>query len=181
VRDRLRRLFCGTQRERIPDAAFVIMSVFIRIRNALSPPDKRIDTFGIRNGHTVIDYGCGPGVYLRRASELVDVHELAMKAVKCRVNKYDLKNVEPVLAHGYSCNLDDHTADVIYAVDMFHMVKNPTPFLRELHRLLKGNGHLIIDDGHQSRELTKAKIRNSAVWNIVEEYRDRLKCAPIHE
>lgn len=188
VGDRLRKVFCGAQLERIPDAAFVAMSFFIRIRNALFPTDKRIETFGIEEGHTVIDYGCGPGVYVRRASELVgptgkvyavDVHKLAVESVNRITDKYNLRNVEAMLAQGYSCSLDDHIADVIYALDMFHMVREPTPFLHELHRLLKRNGYLIIDHGHQSRELAKAKMKDSGVWDIVEEYRRGLKCAPI--
>jgi ubiquinone/menaquinone biosynthesis C-methylase UbiE len=188
VIDTLRKVFCGAQLERIPDAAFVAMSFLIRVRNALFRADKRIETFGIRDGHTVIDYGCGPGVHVRRASELVgrtgrvyavDVHRLAVESVNRIIDKYDLSNVEAVLAHGYSCSLDDHIADVIYALDMFHMVREPTAFLYELHRLLKRNGYLIIDHGHQSRELAKAKMRESGVWDIVEEYRRGLKCAPI--
>jgi len=188
MRDRLRTVFCGTQKERIPDAAFIVMSFLIRIRNVLFPADRRIETFGIREGYTVIDYGCGPGVYVRRASELVgqtgrvyavDVHKLAIESVNRIIGKYKLSNVETVLAYGYSCSLDDHIADVIYALDMFHMVREPAPFLHELHRLLKRNGYLIIDHGHQSRELAKAKMKESGVWDIVEEYRRGLKCAPI--
>lgn len=190
MNERLKKVFCGNEREKVPNLAFRIMCICIEARHMLFPADKRIDTFGIRNGFTVIDYGCGPGVYLRKVSELVgdkgkvyavDVHELAMEAVKRKISKYDLANVEPVLARGYGCDLEAHVADVIYAVDMFHMIKKPTPFLRELHRLLKKNGHLIIDDGHQSRQLTKAKIKDSAIWHIDEEHGDRLKCTPIHE
>lgn len=188
VGDRLRKVFCGTQRERIPDAAFVAMSFFIRIRNALFPAYKRIETFGIKEGYTVIDYGCGPGVYVRRASELVgrngkvyavDVHKLAIESVNRIIERYNLSNVEAVLARGCSCNLDDHIADVIYALDMFHMVTEPTLFLHELHRLLKRNGYLIIDYGHQSRESAKAKIKQSRIWDIVEVHRRGLKCVPI--
>ncbi len=59
------------------------------------------------------------------------------------------------------------------------MIKEPIPFLKELHRLLKKDGFLILDDGHQPRELTKTKISNSKVWNITEESNDHLKCTPI--
>ena len=174
--------------ERIPNIAFRMMSFMIELKYIISSVDKRIDTFGIKEGFTVIDYGCGPGGYLRRVSQLVgekgkvyavDIHELAVKSVKRKIEKYNLKNIESVLVDGYSCNINDHTADVIYAVDMFHMIKEPVPFLKELHRLLKKDGFLIIDDGHQSRRETKMNINNSKVWNIAEESKDHLKCTPI--
>ena len=57
---------------------------------------------------------------------------------------------------------------------MFHMIKEPGPFLKELHRLLKRDGFLIIDDGHQPRSETKIKINDSKVWKIVEELKDHL-------
>lgn len=182
----LRRVFCGNEMERMPNIAFRAMSFLFKIRDLFYPFEKRLRTFGIRAGSTVIDYGCGPGSYLRTASQLVgeegrvyavDVHELAIESVKRMVRKYDMRNVVPVLVNGYTCHIEDHVADLIYAVDMFHMIKDSGPFLRELHRLLKPDGTLIIDDGHQPREDTKRKIINSKLWTIVQETKDHLRCA----
>ena len=184
----LKKVFCGKGKERVPAIAFRMMSFMIELKYNFLPLDARIDTFGIKEGFTVIDYGCGPGGYLKRVSRLigetgkvyaVDIHELAIKSVKKKIEKYNLKNVEPVLADGYTCDIDDHTADMIYAVDMFHMIREQIPFLKELHRLLKKNGVLIIDDGHQSRNETKMKINKSQVWNIATESKDHLKCTPL--
>ena len=184
----LKKVFCGKEMEKMPDIGFKIMSFIFKLIDAFYPPEKRISSFGIKEGFTVIDYGCGPGRYLRRVSRLVgekgkvyaaDIHELAIKSVEKKIEKYDLKNVEPVLVDGYSCDINDHTADIIYAVDMFHMIRDPVLFLKELHCLLKKDGFLIIDDGHQSRNETKMKINNAKVWNIAEESKDYLKCTPV--
>ena len=184
----IKTVFCGKGKERVPDIAFRMMSFMIELKYKFLPLDARIDTFDIKKGFTVIDYGCGPGGYLKRVSHLtgekgklyaVDIHELAIKSVKKKKEKYDLKNVEPVLAEGYSCDINDHTADMIYAVDMFHMIREPSSFLKELHRLLKKDGVLIIDDGHQSRDDTKMKINKSKIWNIAKESKDHLECTPI--
>ena len=184
----IKTVFCGKGKERVPAIAFRMMSFMIELKYIFSPVDARVDTFGIKEGFTVIDYGCGPGGYLKLISRLigekgklyaVDIHELAIKSVKKKIEKYNLKNVEPVLADGYSCDIDDHTADMIYAVDMFHMIREPSTFLKELHRLLKKDGVLIIDDGHQSRDDTKMKINKSKIWNIAKESEDYLECTPI--
>ena len=185
---RLKKCFCGNEMERMPNAAFKLMSLMFKIIDVFYSFEKRISHFGIKEGLTVIDYGCGPGRYLREVSRLVgekgkvyaaDIHPLAIKSVKEKIEKYNLENVEPVLTNGYSCDINEHTADVIYAVDMFHMIKEPTPFLKELHRLLKKDGFLIIDNGHQSRNKTKMKISNSKVWDIAEESKDHLRCTPV--
>lgn len=149
------------------DISFKLMSLGFAIRDLVKPRARRMSGFGIRDGFAVIDFGCGPCGSVRRASELagaggrvyaVDVNELAMKAVKRRIKKYRLTNVETILTDGYSANLLDHCADLIYALDVFHMIREPGPFLKELHRLLKNDGVLIIDDGHQTRECSERKM-----------------------
>lgn len=88
-------VFCGKGMERIPVIAFRMMSFIIGLKYIFSPVDARVDTFGIKEGFTVIDYGCGPGGYLKRVSRLVG------------------------------------GKGKLYAVDMFHMIREPSPFLKE--------------------------------------------------
>jgi len=149
--------------------------------------DGRVKTFGIEKGMTVVDYGCGPGRYTTRFSKLigetghvyaVDIHELAVAAVKQKIEKQGLQNVEPVLAQGYASSLPAHVADVVCALDMFFTVRQPTEFLKELKRIAKPNGVLVIDDGHQPRDVTKRNILASGAWTIVEETPDHVKCKP---
>ena len=174
--------------ERMPDISFRLMNTTFKIVDFFYPYiDKRIKSFGIREGMTVVDYGCGPGRYATRFSGLVgergkvyavDVHELATEAVKEKIEKYDLRNVEPLLVSGYDSTIPDHIADIVCAIDMFFVIKRPTEFLGELKRITKTDGMLIIDDGHQPREETKRKILESGHWTICEETRDHLKCRP---
>lgn len=150
--------------------------------------DKRIRKFGISEGMTVVDYGCGPGRYTIRLSRIVgekgkvyavDNHELAVKGVKRKIAKMSLGNVNPVLVSEYNSGLPDHCADVICAIAIFYFIKNPGEFLGELKRITKSDGMLVIDDGHQTRGETKRKILESGHWDIWEETRDHLKCRPV--
>ena len=118
---------------------------------------KKYKTFGISEGMTVIDYGCGPGRYTTEFAKMVgesgkvyaaDIHEMALAEVQKKIGRLGLKNVETVLVRGYNCPLPPETADRICALDMFFMIKEPTKFLKELNRLTKNGGILIIDDGH---------------------------------
>ena len=184
----LKRYVCGNEMERMPDMAFRAMSGAYKVMDLFYPFKRYITRFGIREGFSVVDYGCGPGRYTQRMSRLVgkrgkvyavDIHQLAIESVKREIRKYNLRNVEPILVDGYSCDIDDHTADAIYALDMFHMIKHPAPFLKELRRIVKESGFLIIGDGHQPRADTRTKILSSNCWNIVEETKHHLKCTPI--
>ena len=103
---------------------------------------------------------------------------MAISAVKELIRKNNLKNVKPVLALGNGVAIPDKTADVVYAIDMFHMVKESDIFLKEICRITKNEGVLIIEDGHQPRNLTIEKIKRSGCWKITEEQKRFLKCSP---
>ncbi len=177
----------GYEVEHIPNIPFRLMSFVLAIRDILFPVVKRFDQFGIDKGFIIVDFGCGPGSYVEHASKLVgdggkvyavDVHPLAIKAIKEKAKRKDLDNVVPVLSTGYPVDIDSHSADVIYALDMFHHIKDASGFLKELHRLLKPNGTLFIESGHQRLCSAKQKIVKSDCWVIIKEDRNMFKCTP---
>ena len=177
----------GKGREVMPDIAYRMMSIGLRLQGVLFRASKRLDRFGIQRGDVVIDYGCGPGRYIPGAAALVgdtgavyavDIHPLAIQDVEKLARARGLTNVKPMLATGYDCPIGDHAADLIYALDMFHMIENTSAFLAELHRLLKTGGTLVLDDGHQPRQETLRKLESSGLWVVIEETRDHLKCHP---
>lgn len=175
----------GYESEKISSLSFWLMCTLFRLTGRYKKNYKYLDEFGIEKGFTVVDYGCGPGGYLPYCSDLVgesgivygvDVQELAMKYINELKIKYNLKNVFPVLAKGYTTDIPDSSVDLIYALDMFHMIKDSSSFLKSLRRLIKPNGILIIEDGHQPRELSKVKILNSNFWEILEENNKFMRC-----
>lgn len=177
--------------ERMPDVAFRLMVFVMAVRDFVYPfIDKQVATFGIRKDMTVVDYGCGPGRYTTRFSELVgpngkvyavDVQKLAIEMVKRRMAEQGLRNIVPMLAQGYKTGIPDHVADVVCAIDIFFGVGEPTTFLKEIHRITRPDGFLIIDDGHQSRQETLRKIEAAGYWRIAEETHDHLKCLPLNQ
>jgi len=177
--------------DRMSDASFKVMTALFAVSDFFYPHvARRARTFGIREGMTVVDYGCGPGRYAVELARLtgpagvvyaVDVQELAVEAARRRAERRGLNNVVPALARGYDCGLPDGVADRIVAVDMFFMVREPTAFLRELKRIAKPDGALVLDDGHQPRSATLAKGRAAGCWAIEEETRDHLVCWPVSQ
>ena len=173
--------------DRMPDWAFKSMAFIFNVTDLFKSPDNKLKPFDIRKGQTVIDYGCGTGRYLPGASALVgengliyavDIHELAIKCAFQQIKKNNLKNVKPIRTDGKTVDIPSHTADIIYALDMFHMVKDTKAFLQELNRLMRPDGTLYLEDGHQPRALTRDKILKSACWDIAEEKKSFIRCKP---
>ncbi len=171
-----------------PENEFLVERMISRLeeRDMISPIDKECDKFGIKKGDIVIDYGCGSGGYTKKVSQLigekgkvyaVDIHEQAIEAVKKKIVTYRLKNVVPVLVKDIG-QIEDNLADIIIAMDMFHMVRDADIFLQELRRLLKNNGYLFISMHHMTPAEARGKISNSNSWKIVAEIDNCLKCIP---
>lgn len=184
----MKNILFGNEVERMPDSVFWIMKQLFKLFYLIKPVDKYIIRFGIKNGDTVVDYGCGPGAFLKSASILtgetgmvyaVDLHEMAISSVNKLIEKDKLKNVKPILAIGNSVSIPDNAADIVYAIDMFHMVRDSDSFLKELCRITKNGGKLIIEDGHQPRTLSREKITGSGSWKITSENKRFIECLPI--
>ena len=183
----MKKVMCGNEMDRMPNWAFKMMAFMFNVADLLKSPNRRLDAFGIQKGQSVVDWGCGTGRYLKQASELVgekgivyavDIHQLAIEAAANVANKYNLKNAYPVLTDGKTVNIPPQTADLIYALDMFHMVRDTNAFLKELCRITKPDGTLILEDGHQKRALANEKINNSGCWEIVAETKAYITCKP---
>jgi ubiquinone/menaquinone biosynthesis C-methylase UbiE len=184
----MKNILFGNEVERMPDGIFWVMKQLFRLYYFIKPVDKYIAGFGIKDGDTVVDYGCGPGAFIKSASHLagetgmvyaLDVHEMAISSVNELIKKNNLKNVKTLLAKENTVSVPDDSADVIYAIDMFHMVKDSAGFLRELCRISKPEGKLIIEDGHQPRSLSIEKIKGSGCWKIIGENRRYMECSPV--
>lgn len=178
----------GNEVDRMPDIVFRFMKLLFIVYYFFKPASKYLQKFGIKPGNTVIDYGCGTGACIRAASFMVgkdgtvyavDIHEMAISCVEKLIRKHNLTNVKTVLTDGYKSVIADETADLIYALDMFHMVKDTDSFLKEINRITRKNGILIIEDGHQPRALSKEKILRSGYWEINGEEKRFLRCIPV--
>ena len=173
-------------KETIPRSSYYCLTFIMWLADLLfSHAARNFSTLGLRPGQTVIDYGCGPGRYIQMASfavgkkgkvVAVDIHPLAMEQVKRTVKRHALHNVQTVLADHYRTQLSNGIADVIYALEMFHMIERPHELLKEFSRLIKDHGTIIIEDGHQARTETVRKIEDSGVLYIESHTKAHVKC-----
>jgi ubiquinone/menaquinone biosynthesis C-methylase UbiE len=158
-----------------------LMVLEYKLRDRHNKPGEILRQFGIKPGFTVVDYGCGPGRYLEVASSLVgetglvyaaDISEVGIKHARKRVASLGLKNIITVLMEDKKIDIPDGCADVVYALDMFHLVDDPEPFLANIRRIVKQNSLFYLEDGHQPREQTLKKIEASSLWAIKSQNKD---------
>lgn len=172
----------------MPNLGFKLMTFTYYFHDLIKPVGDILEEFGIKEGAVVVDYGCGPGRYIKKASEIVgekgkvyaaDIQLLAIESVKKKIKKYKLTNVIPILVEGYNSSIRDDSIDIIYALDMFHRISDAQLFFKELNRIIKQCGKLYIEDGHQSRERSLKKIKGSNLWEIEAKKETYLKCKAV--
>lgn len=175
---------------RMSNASFRLMTWLFGVIDLFVDPAKVVRSLGISPGQVVVDYGCGPGRQVRVASTLVgatgkvyaiDVHPLALQTVRAVIDAHRLCNVSPVLADRLPTAVPSQSAHLVYALDMIHMVSDKASFFREARRIVRPDGALVIDDGHQARTQTLQDVRESRLWQVQQETTAFLRCAPDHE
>ncbi len=176
----------GKEKEKIPNIGFYFMQFAMKVMDFFGNfANKNFKTLGIKKNQVVVDYGCGPGRYIKNASKAVgengkvyavDIHPLAIKKVNKIIRKHNLNNVETIQATGYSCSIPDDNADVVYVLDAFHMIEDAKQFLSEIARIVKRDGVILIENGHQNRTETLKKIKTSDKIQIVDENKSHVIC-----
>jgi len=122
-------------------------------RDAWQKPDQIMDALGIADGSTVADIGPGAGWFTIRLARRVgpngtvyaeDVQRQMLEAVRRRVSREGLLNVQGRLGTSTDPRLPERAIDAILVVDMYSEVDvdDRITFLRNLARALKPNGRI---------------------------------------
>lgn len=116
----------------------------------------------VTEGQTFLDYGCGIGWFAIAAARIVgmrgkvyalDCFPRQLEIVEEKATRNGLANIETVFSD-CRIGLPDECIDVVWMCDAFHEVKQKRAVLEELHRVLKGEGILVIYDGMRDKVLS---------------------------
>lgn len=114
---------------------------------------KWLERSGVREGLVVLEEGFGYGTSPIIATRMVgpngkvyalDVMPLNVAILRVRARLRRLRNLNVILADAKYTGLPDKSVDVVFTCDAFHEFPDKQGTLRELHRVLKGDGTLII-------------------------------------
>ena len=156
-------------------------------RKESSKPDRVLKTLGIKPGEAVADIGSGGGYFALRFARLtgekgivfaVDVNPTFLKLVAKKAREAGLKNVRTVQARKDSSGLAPGSADLIFMRNVFHHLKTPTRYFRDLRPVLRPGGRIAIIDyrpkfwiiGHNSSAKKIRKTMADAGYKLRAKY-----------
>jgi ubiquinone/menaquinone biosynthesis C-methylase UbiE len=163
-----------------------LMAFAFKFRDLLRPPERLLKKARLEEGMHVVDYGCGPGSFAIPAAEIVgpqgrvfavDIHPLALSSVKHKALRKGLANIETILVRGYDTGIKGSSIDRVLLIDTFTQIENREALLRELYRVLKGNGLLLLAREHMSMSQQKEIVMNSRLFKIVDSWQDGILLA----
>ena len=146
----------GTEKLMMPAIGFAIMSSVLRIRSLFINPDRILRKIGLQKGQTILDYGCGVGVFTIPAAQIVgddsmvhalDINSLCIKAVEKEIRKRGISNVKTILSDR-DTELPDECVDIVLVYDVLQMITDRGRLMKELHRVLKPDGRLCATAEH---------------------------------
>jgi predicted methyltransferase len=120
-------------------------------RDNWQQPDQIMDALGIADGSVVADIGAGSGWFTTRLARRVgpngvvyaqDVQRQMLDAIRRRVSREGLQNVQTRLGSNSSPNLPLKALDAILMVDMYAEVEDRIALLRNLGESLKPGGRI---------------------------------------
>ena len=120
-------------------------------REAWQKPEQIMDALGVAERSVVADIGAGAGWFTIQLARRVgpngtvyaqDVQRQMLEAIRRRVAREGLQNVQTRLGAGSAPNLPQRTFDAILVVDVYDAVDEPVPLLRNLAAALKPGGRI---------------------------------------
>lgn len=119
---------------------------------------------GVRQKQTVLDFGCGSGVFSIASASVVgnrgkvyalDMRPAALERLKEEANRKGLANIETILFANskVSTLLGSESVDVILLYDVLQEISDQRLLLKELHRVLKQDGVLSVFPMHLGTDM----------------------------
>ena len=120
-----------------------------------------LDLLGELTDRVVLDAGCGPGLYvtdlLARGAHVIAVDasanmiDLARRHVAGQITLRQHDLTDPLYW------LSNNTVDIVLLALVIHYIDDRIALLRELHRVLRPGGHLIVSTSHPTADWLTAE------------------------
>jgi len=169
------------------DINFRGMVGWYKFKDLVKNLGKHIEKIPLKEGMTVVDYGCGPGRYAIPIAHLVgekgkvfalDIQPLAISTVKKKVAGEALSNVEAILVDSYNTGIEESSTDLVLLIDTFHDISDHAALFQEIHRILKPDGILFMNPGHMNLERAVEIVESTDLFTIRECQKKDMLVAP---
>jgi ubiquinone/menaquinone biosynthesis C-methylase UbiE len=119
-------------------------------RNRVQPPSMIISAIDAKPGMTVVEVGCGSGLYTVAVAKAVqpdglvyavDIQEGMLEKLRARMKREGVENITPVLADAEGrIPLDDGIADAVFSVAVISEIPDPMKAIEQIKRLMANEG-----------------------------------------
>ncbi|MFA4955974.1 MAG: class I SAM-dependent methyltransferase [Candidatus Methanoperedens sp.] len=98
------------------------------------------------------DIGCGTGFFsipaARRVKKVfaLDIQQEMLDIIRDKIKKEKITNIEVILSGESSIPISDKSVDILLMANVFHELEDRSSLIKEVKRVLKMNGRLVIID-----------------------------------
>jgi ubiquinone/menaquinone biosynthesis C-methylase UbiE len=132
--------------------------------------EKLVPMFGISNGQKVLDAGTGTGIlipfllYAVGPTGHITAINFAEKMIRVCKSKYGfIPNVSFSVENIEQINYPSKSFDAVVCFGLFPHLKNRAEALRQIKRVLKPDGRLVIAHAHSSDEINAYHKKSSSI------------------
>ncbi len=162
--------FVNCQSQNDPDA-------WEHYHNSYQPPEKILDSLGIKQGMVIAEIGAGRGRYAVHMAKRVgtegkvyanDIDKKSLDYLKYRIKRDSLINIIPVLGKLTDPMLPEKTIDLVYVINTYHHIDKPIALMKNIHQYLKPNGKWIIIE-HDPEKYQQGGSHTTAKEKVLQE------------
>jgi ubiquinone/menaquinone biosynthesis C-methylase UbiE len=122
-------------------------------RREVLPPKEILLKLGLSSMDTFADIGCGIGYFTLPAAQIlgetgkvyaVDISQEMLEEVKKSTYEKALGNIELIRSQEYDLPILDGSISYCFSCNVLHEIKDLKHFIKELVRIVKENGKLVI-------------------------------------
>lgn len=121
-------------------------------RKSWQNPEEILGKVEIRSDFIAADVGCGSGFFTVPLAQKVekiygiDVQQKMLERLKLKIEKFQLKNIELLLAGKNEIPLETESVDILISVNTLHEFEDKDCMAAEMQRVLKQDGIALISD-----------------------------------
>ncbi|MCO8123226.1 class I SAM-dependent methyltransferase [Stieleria sp. TO1_6] len=141
---------------------------------------ESFQNLGLEPGMVVCDLGCGNGYWTlpmaRKVGEkgavyAVDIQQEMLRKLNQRADRFELKNIRPVLGTIDNPKLPVGAIDMLLMVDVYHEFSHPESMLWEIRRALKPTGVIaLLEYREEDLEVPIKPLHKMSKRQIMKEY-----------
>jgi len=135
---------------------------------------------GLKQGQTVLDFGCGPGHYTIPAAKVVgdkgkvyafDKDRHALRELEEAAKQFGLNNIKPI-NKDTKIPLGNNSIDIVLCYDVIHYSKRRRVIYNEVRRLLKNSGFFSLYPKHYRDDFPLMELAALGLEDIVKEVKE---------